>query len=137
MQQVEPEKPHRRDAGDRRGDGDPDRRQCPGRTERQPEHAQPGMKPAIEQDEGDRGAADEIGGAGIADFEPEPIMPGGHTKPKEGKKQGRADPGRKHAGENPGEQEQRAYEYELMRLLHVPSARFTSCRKDIAMKWGD
>ncbi len=101
-------------AGDRRGEDDADRRQRQGRGERQLEACPVRAHPAVEQDEAERGAADEIGGADVLEDDAaamvlaeddgaETFLADQHAEAEEDEEHRRADAAREPAGEDAGQ----------------------------------
>src|ERR1700735_2299566 len=111
-----------RQRGDAGGQRDADGGKRNGRAESEPEHPAPGMQSAIEQNQGQCGAADQIGGAIIAGMKAQTIRPRRHAETEKSEQQRCTDPGRDHTGDDAGQQKQGSDEDEFMRLLHVSPA---------------
>ncbi len=124
--QPSPSNQLRRDAGQRRGDGDTDGRQQQRRPGGRAEVAEFGAQPAVEQDDGERDAAYDVGGEVVVEEDPaRPVLAEEHAEPEEHEQQWRADPGRDQTDEDAEEQQEGSQQDQLIAKLHRALAAWT------------
>ena len=116
---AQPEEQLGRGPGERRGQGDADRGQQQRRPGRPPEVAEVGAQAAVEQDDGERDAADGVGGEIVVEENlAGTVLAEEDAETQEGEQQRRPDAGRDQAYEDAEEQQERSQQDQLITKLH-------------------
>ncbi len=111
MEPVHPEEISGRCDDERRGQKHAQGRKHDGWRRRHAKTLDAGADPAVEEDDGERDAADEIGGLGILELNAaDAVLAGGQSDAQENEQQRRPDPKRDQAGEGRDDEESRANE---------------------------
>ena len=106
-------------AGQRRGHRDADGRQQQRRPGGHPEVAERGAQPAVEQDDGERDAADGVGGEIVVEEDAaRPVLAEEDAEAQEREQQRRPDPRRDQTDEDAEEQKERSQQDQLIGELH-------------------
>ena len=132
QQPLDPAAPQRQgrdEPGDRRREDDAERRQRQGRGKREAKARAMRADAAIEQDQAERRATDQIGGPDVVEGNAAPPLAKGdatqafladdHAEGKEDEQHRRPDPAGEPAGENAGEQQDARKQQPSMREIHL------------------